>query len=144
MTEIWQGSVVAIGNRAILIEGPPGIGKSSLALGLIDRGAMLVGDDCVVLEVRGDTLIAKPHPNTRGLIEVRNVGLVTLPVMDEARLCLVLQLREDAPRFVDEPGKMERLGIELPVIGLWPTGGNPAIKAELALEKFGLAEGRAG
>ncbi|MGB7371776.1 MAG: serine kinase, partial [Erythrobacter sp.] len=31
------------------ILGPPGCGKSSLALALIDRGAQLIGDDGVTL-----------------------------------------------------------------------------------------------
>jgi len=39
-----QATAVAINGRAVLIEGPPGAGKSTLALALIDRGAVLVGD----------------------------------------------------------------------------------------------------
>ncbi len=36
---VMQASAVAIAGRALLIEGPPGSGKSALALALIDRGA---------------------------------------------------------------------------------------------------------
>jgi chloramphenicol 3-O-phosphotransferase len=35
---VHQASAVVIDGRALLIEGPPGSGKSSLALALIDRG----------------------------------------------------------------------------------------------------------
>ena len=39
MSLSYQATCVAIGGRAVLIEGEPGSGKSSLALALIDRGA---------------------------------------------------------------------------------------------------------
>ena len=61
-----QSTSVAIGRRAVLIEGPPGAGKSSLALALIDRGATLIGDDGVALEEREGTLWALPAPATAG------------------------------------------------------------------------------
>ena len=54
-----QATAVEIGGRALLIEGPPGSGKSSLALALIDRGARLIGDDSVMLEVSGRQLLLK-------------------------------------------------------------------------------------
>src|SRR3546814_11755709 len=51
-SSVIQGSAVAIGGRAVLIIGPPGSGKTSLALALIDRGATLIGDDGVALARR--------------------------------------------------------------------------------------------
>ena len=42
-SETLHATTVAIGGRAVLIEGPSGSGKSDLALRLIDRGARLVG-----------------------------------------------------------------------------------------------------
>ncbi|HEY6868656.1 MAG TPA: HPr kinase/phosphatase C-terminal domain-containing protein, partial [Novosphingobium sp.] len=77
---LYQATCVAIGGRAVLITGEPGSGKSSLALALIDRGALLVGDDGVALAARAGRLLASPAPATTGLIEVRNVGLLTRPV----------------------------------------------------------------
>lgn len=134
-----QATCVAIGGRAVLIEGPPGSGKSSLALALIDRGAMLVGDDSVVLEDRGGQLIAHPHPNTRGLIEVRNLGLVPMPVCEAAQVMLVVRLDPEAQRFVEAPEETDLLGVRLPLVRLWPEGPVLALKAELALERFGSA-----
>lgn len=133
-----QAGCVAIGERAVLIEGTPGAGKSSLALALIDRGAVLVGDDGVLLEPRDGILYARPHPNTRGLIEVRNLGLVTLAICEEAPVALVLRLDEAAPRFVETAEAYELAGVALPMLRLWP--GSPVLhlKAELALERFGL------
>jgi serine kinase of HPr protein (carbohydrate metabolism regulator) len=133
-----QATCVAIGARALLIEGPPGTGKSSLALALIDRGAVLVGDDGVMLETRAGALIAHPHPNTRGLIEVRNLGPIEMPVCDAAPVALVLCLDAEARRFVETADTIEIAGVALPMLRMWPNGEVQAIKAELALERFGL------
>lgn len=136
-----QASCVAIGGRAILIEGAPGAGKSSLALALIDRGAVLIGDDGVMLERRGSRVVARPHPNTRGLIEVRNLGLLEMPVCEEAEVALVLKLDEDAPRHVDAAESLAIAGVTLPMLRLWPGGLVLALKAELALAQYGLSSG---
>jgi serine kinase of HPr protein (carbohydrate metabolism regulator) len=134
-----QATAVAIGGRALLIEGPPGSGKSSLALALIDRGARLIGDDGVMLEAAGGRLMAYPHPNTRGLLEVRNLGLLPFAPCDSAPVALVLTLDREAPRFIEAAETAERMGIALPLLRLWPDSPMLAIRAELALEKFGLA-----
>ena len=83
---LLQATCVAIDGRGVLIRGAPGSGKSSLALALIDRGAVLVGDDGVELSPQGEQLHASPPPNTAGLLEVRNVGLIKLPAARECRL----------------------------------------------------------
>lgn len=136
--EALQATCVAISGRAILIEGAPGSGKSSLALALIDRGAVLVGDDGVLIEPRGDRLIARPHPDTRGLLEVRNLGLLTFPACEEAPVALVLVLDPQAPRFVEAPESITRVGIALPLLRLSPNSPVQHLKAELALENYGL------
>lgn len=133
-----QASCVAIGGRAVLIEGAPGSGKSSLALALIDRGAELIGDDGVLVEPRGGALHALPHPNTRGLIEVRNVGIVTMPARDDAPVALALWLDEEAPRFIDRAETLLVEGISVPLIRLWPYSPTLALRAELALSRYGL------
>lgn len=139
MSQDHQATCVAINGRAVLIEGAPGSGKSSLALALIDRGAMLVGDDSVLLEVRDDRLYALPHPNTRGLLEVRNLGLLPYPVCAEAPVALVIILTPDAARFVEEPATDWRCGIALPVIALEPHVQALPLRAELALARYGTA-----
>lgn len=136
-TVVANVSCVAIGGRALLIDGASGSGKSSLALALIDRGAALVGDDGVILETRGERLWALPPPNTAGLIEVRNVGLVTLPAA-EAPLALVVRLDPAAPRFVEHPAQATIAGHPLPAIALWPGASALALRAEFALKTYGL------
>lgn len=134
-----QATCVVIDGRGVLIEGEPGTGKSSLALALVDRGAKLVGDDSLLIEALDGKLWAHPHPATEGLLEVRNLGLLPQPVLQEAAVALVLRLDDAAPRFIDAAESCSILGIPLPLVQLWP--GSPVLhlKAELALARYGLA-----
>nr|WP_225206027.1 serine kinase [Novosphingobium huizhouense] len=129
-----------IGRRALLIEGEPGAGKSSLALALIDRGAVLVGDDGVLLDVDGDVLLASPHPNIAGKLEVRNLGIVDMPSVVAAPIALVVALDPAAPRFVSGAESAVRAGVPLPLIRLTPETPVLALRAELALAQYGLPE----
>ena len=133
-----QATCVAIGGKGLLIEGPPGCGKSSLALALIDRGALLVGDDSLSIGTRHGRLVVTPHPRTAGLLEVRNLGLLTLPCCDETEVHLIVELDESAPRYIEEAGLAERAGIAMPRIALWPHSPVLHLRAELALDRFGL------
>ena len=138
---VFQASAVAIQGRALLIEGPAGSGKSSLALALIDRGAGLIGDDAVALSVRGARLIAARPPNITGLLEVRGVGLVTLPCAPPAPVALILTLGGPPPPRLPEAPLATRLveGIAIPVLAFDPGTLAPATRAEWALRMHGLA-----
>lgn len=76
-----HATVLVVGVSGVLIEGPSGSGKSSLAAALLRRAAAtglfarLVGDDRVGLTRAGDRLVARPHPVVAGLIERRGTGL---------------------------------------------------------------------
>ena len=138
MTQVHQATCVAINGRAVLIEGAPGSGKSSLALTLIDRGAVLIGDDGVALEPRGGRLYASPPPNIAGLLEVRNLGLLEFPTVGDVPVALVVRLDPTAERFIETAERVELGGVELPLVRLWPGGEVLALKVELAFERFGL------
>lgn len=132
-----QSTCVAIGGRAVLIEGPSGIGKSSLALSLMDRGATLVGDDSVMLEVREARVFASPHPRTEGLMEVRNLGLLPFACTHDVPVAILLMLDPAAPRYVEAAETATICDVPLPTIRLWP-GDNAVLKVELALNRYGL------
>ena len=129
-------SCVAIAGRALAIEGPSGSGKSSLALALIDRGARLVGDDGVRIEVEDGRLVAHPPPNIAGKIEIHGVGLFDLEPVS-APLALVLALDPDAPRSPVATSR-ELCGLAVPGLPFHPGTIAPARRAEAALERFGL------
>lgn len=140
---VYQAGAVVIGGRALLIAGPPGAGKSSLALALIDRGAKLISDDAVTLTraitAAGDRLIASPPPHITGMLEVRGVGIMRLPLAAPTPVALMLELGgAPADRLPDTLPRRMIAGVQVPVLAFDPGPIIPAIRAELALEMHGL------
>ncbi len=58
--EVLHASGVVVGEQAVLFAGAPGAGKSSLAAALLHRGAALLSDDTVALELCEGALVAHP------------------------------------------------------------------------------------
>lgn len=124
-----------------MIEGEPGSGKSSLALALIDRGAQLIGDDGVTLQRDGEAIMAHPPPNIGGMLEVRGVGLVELPLGPPAPLALILRLGEPGQRLPETLPTRDIMGAALPVLAFEPGAIAPAERAEWALRVHGILAG---
>ena len=90
MTSQVHGTCVAVAGVGVLLRGPPGSGKSDLALRLIDRGAELVADDRVTLRREDDGIVASAPASLAGLIEVRGVGVARVPAIARARVQIKL------------------------------------------------------
>ena len=129
-------SCVATRGRGLLITGDPGSGKSSLALALLDRGATLVGDDGVTLHDDDGKIVASPPPNTAGLIEIRNVGLLEVPT-GSAPIAIIINLTEDAERLPLGATEALLLGFPVPQVDLYPHTAALPLRAEAALEIHG-------
>lgn len=144
MTRLLLANVtcVAVEGRGLMIEGPPGSGKSALALALIDRGAVLVGDDGVAVERRGARLWALPPPNIAGKLEIRGVGIVSLPSAP-AQLALVLSLGAEAVRL-PPPTTREIEGTALPCLPFDASAPTAPLRAEWAMRLHGLPPVAAG
>ncbi len=87
-----HASCVAIDGKGVLLSGPPGSGKSDLALRLIDSGAQLVADDQTELRMDGDQLIATPPTTIAGMFEIRHIGLIKMPHAAKAAVALYVDL----------------------------------------------------
>jgi HPr kinase/phosphorylase len=91
---------------AVLLRGPPGAGKSDLALRLIDGGALLVADDRVVLRPEGGAVWASPPDALAGLLEVRGLGICRVDWRPRARVGLVCDLvADDAVERLPAPAR---------------------------------------
>lgn len=102
-----HASAVLVGDRAVLIRGAAGAGKSGLTLALIEAAdagllpfARLVADDRAHVEAINGRLIVRPPPVLAGLIEMRGLGIRRLPFEAVAVVGLVVDLgAEDAERL---------------------------------------------
>jgi HPr kinase/phosphorylase len=94
-----HASAVRVGERAVLIRGPSGSGKSRLAFDLVLAGragqlppAVLVGDDRVRLDTEGGELWVRAMPALAGLIEIFGLGIRRCDFVTEAPVGLVVDL----------------------------------------------------
>jgi serine kinase of HPr protein (carbohydrate metabolism regulator) len=102
-----HASAVLVGNRAVLIRGPSGSGKSRLAFDLILAGragqipaATLVGDDRVYLQLTQGRVVVRPARELAGLIEIRGLGIRRIDFAEQADVGLVVDLSAaDAERM---------------------------------------------
>jgi serine kinase of HPr protein (carbohydrate metabolism regulator) len=120
-----HASAVLVGDRAVLIRGPSGSGKSRLTFDLILAGrsgqippAVLVGDDRVHLEVAQGRLVVRPARELAGLIEIRGLGIRRCDFAEQAVVGLVVDLSAaDAERLPVPDGLVTTLsGVIIPRI----------------------------
>lgn len=137
MSELLHATCVAIGERAVLITGDSGAGKSDLALRLIDRGAVLVSDDQVLLEAGNGRLHASAPANIAGKIEVRGIGIAAIAHRSPMNVALLIELDRPLERMPETRTAM-LCGIGVPAVALSPFEASAPIKAELALAEYGL------
>lgn len=133
---LLHGTCVEINGKAVLITGQSGFGKSSVALQLIDRGAMLVADDQTLISFIDGMLVALPPPTIRGLLEVRGVGLISYPYQEKSPLFLSVEICDDESyERLPEPLFIEYHECEVPLLKLKRGDPMSAIKIELKLSK---------
>lgn len=146
--ETLHATAVVVGETGILIRGPSGAGKSNLAHALIELGgrnrtfARLVGDDRIILTPRNGRLIARGHPATQGMMELRGLGIVARPYEPAAVLHLAIDLvpAEAALRYPEpEALETELCGVKLRRLAL-PIGRSSYDCALLVLASLSRAE----
>jgi serine kinase of HPr protein (carbohydrate metabolism regulator) len=134
-SETVHGACVAIGGRAVLLEGRSGEGKSDLALRLIDRGATLVADEQVICQRQDGTLLASPPPHLAGRIEVRGLGIVEMASAERVPVDLLIVILDAPPRFPEDARKRRIAGVDVPVLAIAALEPSAPIKVELALKR---------
>ncbi len=131
-----HGTCVAINGKAVLITGSPGSGKSSIALQLIDRGAILVADDQTLITYTEGQLVAHPPQTIQGLLEVRGVGLISYPFQEKSPLVLSVEIcDDDSYERLPEPTFIAYYESRIPLLKLMRGDPLGAIKIELKLSQ---------
>jgi len=108
ITKHVHGVFVEIKGKGILIIGKSGIGKSELALDLIDRGNKLIADDSVAFYKQDkNTLIGQAPSLLKNIMEVRNLGILDIKklfgdrsVIKKEKLFLVIELKSFQKKIV--------------------------------------------
>jgi len=139
-SSLIHATAVAIDGAAVLLRGPPGAGKSDLALRLIEDGARLVADDQTLLRRADDRVLVRAPATIAGLLEVRGVGIVRVDSLDEAPLALIVDLvpSEQVERIPDNRSEVV-LGLAFPLIAL--AAFEVSATAKLRLARRALAHG---
>jgi len=132
-----HATCVALSGHGVLLRGPPGCGKSDLALRLIDGGAELVSDDQVAVEIRDGHLVAHPPETIAGKLEVRGIGIMTVPFVAVAPVVVAVDLvGPDLVERLPEASYCRYLGIEVPLFALAPFEASAPAKVRLAVHSL--------
>lgn len=149
-----HGTAVDCYGVGVLMVGAPGIGKSEVALELVERGHLLVADDHVhIKRAHEDTLVAMTNERVEHCMEIRGVGIVDVKsifgvgrVTDRKPISLIIELLEwKQDEDYDRTGLYEEhaeiLEVKVPYIRI-PVrpGRNIAIIVEVAALNHRLKE----
>ena len=105
-----------INGSGVLIVGSSGSGKSSLAINLLALGSKLVADDqCELVKKNNRFSVSKPAslPNS---IEIRGIGLVSVPMVVETSLDWVVNMDEAEKERMPDLRFTEIDGYKIPTI----------------------------
>ena len=127
-----HATTVAIDGVAVMIEGVSGSGKSDLALRLIDRGAVLVSDDQTLVVRSGKTLLARAPATIAGRFEVRGIGILAMPHVEDVPVGLLVRV-DGAIERMPERRARKIAGIDVRQFAVDPFEASAPIKVELAL-----------
>jgi serine kinase of HPr protein (carbohydrate metabolism regulator) len=135
-SEALHATSIAIGDRAVIIVGPSGSGKSDLALRLIDRGATLISDDQTLVRLVNGQIVAASFGTIKGKMEVRGIGIIECSSTTDIPVALIVDLRSPPERYPLESNDRSLLGQSLPVLALSPYESSAPIKVEIALKQI--------
>lgn len=110
-----HGSFVDVYGVGILFVGKSGIGKSEVALDLVERGHRLVADDIIILTKKGEGILMGSGTNlVKHFMEIRGLGLINAEKMfgirairHQKRLEIVVELE-----IWDEKSEYTRTGLD--------------------------------
>ncbi len=129
--KIVHGTLVDVYGVGLLITGRSGIGKSEIALDLVERGHRLVSDDSVKIIRRADNvLIGTGRHLLEHHLEIRGIGIINIASMfgvrgirKQKRIEVKINLEDwDENKSYERIGAVEKkvniLGVDVPLVSL--------------------------
>jgi HPr kinase/phosphorylase len=123
--QIYHGSMMDVYGIGIMFVGRSGIGKSEIALDLVERGHRLVADDAVVITRKGESVLMASGTELVGhFMEIRGLGFIDVEaifgvrsIRYQKRVELVVELLEWDPKTEYDrtgmaPKNIEVLGVK--------------------------------
>ena len=127
---------VAIEDNGVAIFGDSGSGKSDLALRLIDSGATLISDDVTVFSKLEKNINLFGIENTKGLLEVREVGIITVPYVEGIKLKLVVRLTDKVIERIPKKNQINLLGLKFPKLEINGKNSSSVAKVKVKLNEI--------
>ncbi len=126
-----HGSFIDVYGVGMLFVGKSGIGKSEVALDLVERGHRLVADDVVILTKKGEgILMGSGTELVKHFMEIRGIGIIDIRSMFgvrairyQKRLEVIIELEiwnkeSDYTRTGLDTGTINVMGVEIPHVKL--------------------------
>ena len=127
---------VVIDDNGVLILGDSGSGKSDLALRLIDNGATLISDDISICRKNSNNIYLYCPPEIKGLLEVREIGIITVPFVERIKLRLVVNLKSKNNERFPKNNYFRILGINIPLINIDAKNSSAVAKIKVKLNEI--------
>ena len=135
-TKRVHSTSVVIEDAGVMITGKSGFGKSDLALRLIDSGATLISDDVTICEKIGDSIFLFPPNETKGLLEVREIGIMTVPYIENIKLSLFVELVETEIDRLPQKSFKKLLNIKINKIKIQGKNSSSVAKIKLKINEI--------
>ncbi len=151
----FHGVFLGVMNIGILVRGQSGVGKSEMALDLVQRGHQLVADDAVILQRQSDRLIGSSPEALKGYLEIRGLGIIHVEkmfgpsaVVDSYPLDLMIRLvaatsdeMQNVDRLSPSLQQVQMLGVEVPELTMQVAPGrNLSVLIEAAVRSHRLRQ----
>jgi len=127
-----HATCISLEGLGFLLRGPSGIGKSDLALRMMEYNSQLIADDRVDLTLEGGILIAQAPTCLRGLLEVRGVGVIEVPYSNSIQILGIINLvGNNKIKRLPAPRTELLLGVEIPSYQLDPWEASTTTKVKI-------------
>lgn len=128
---VVHGSFIDVYGIGVLLVGRSGIGKSEIALDLVERGHRLVADDVVMITRKGEGILMGAGTDVvKHFMEIRGLGLIDVraifgirAIRFQKRVEIVIELEEwkhdvEYTRTGLDHGNIRILDVEIPLVKL--------------------------